>query len=325
MKPTPHPFTLRQLQYAVAVGEERSFRRAAERCHVAQPSLSAQVAQLEEALGARLFERGPRQVLVTAAGRELLARAALLLVAADDLTQAAGRAADPFAGTLRVGILPTLSPYLLPSVAPAIRARFPALTIAWREDKTERLVEALGAGELDAALLALEADIGSLAHEVIAVDPFVLAMPPSHPLAKGEGPVTTAELRREEVLLLDDGHCFRTQALEVCTVARARETELRATSLSTLVQMVAAGVGVTLLPALAVPTEGPRAGLRVRPLATRGAHRTIALAWRPSSPLDAALREIAAVVRAAYPGGPSPEAALSRPRRATRATSPRRP
>lgn len=304
MSYAPHPFTLRQLQYAVAVAEELSFRRAAERCRVSQPSLSSQIAELEGALGVRLFERDQRRVLVTPAGRELIQRARRMLLEADDLGEAGKRASDPLAGTLRVGVIPTISPYLLPVLAPKLRAKLPRLTIVWREDKTAVLVEALEAGELEAALLALEAEIGDVEREVIATDPFVLAAPRAHPLAKKSGPVTASELRGAEVLLLDDGHCFREQALEVCSTARAREGEFRATSLATLVQMVAGGTGVTLLPALSVPTEAKRAGLSVRALTSPHAHRTIALVWRSRAPLAPALREIAKVARDAYPTPP---------------------
>ncbi len=297
----PHPFTLRQLQYAVAVADDLSFRRAAERCRVAQPSLSAQIAQLERALGARLFERGAKRVLVTPAGRDLVERARLLLVGADDLVVAARRAADPLSGALRVGVIPTIAPYLLPLVAPQLRARLPRLAIAWREDKTSLLVAALAAGEIDAALLALDGTEGDVARDVIATDPFVLAVPGTHPLARGRAPVSSPELRRDDVLLLDEGHCFRDQALEVCARARARESELRATSLATLVQMVAGGAGITLLPALCVPTEARAAGLTTRPLASAGARRRIALIWRKRSPAEGTLRQIASVVRDAYP------------------------
>ncbi len=297
----PHPFTLRQLQYVLAVAEELSFRRAAERCHVSQPSLSAQLAQLEEALGVQLFERDRRRVLATAAGEEIVERARRLLLGADDLLAASQRAGDPLAGVIRIGVIPTISPYLLPAMAPRLRRAFPRLTIAWREDKTASLAMALGAGELDAALLALEADIGDVEHESIAADPFVLATLPGHPLARKSGPVASQELRGTEVLLLDDGHCFRNQALEVCTAARSHESEFRATSLATLVQMVAQGAGVTLLPALSVPVEAKRAGLRVRRLASPAAHRTIALVWRKGGALAKPLREIASAMRAAFP------------------------
>jgi len=300
MNAGPHPFTLRQLQYAVAVAEVLSFRRAAERCHVSQPSLSAQLAQLEDALGVRLFERDNRKVLVTPAGRDLVVRARRLLVEADDVVLAAKRAGDPLTGTLRIGVIPTISPYLLPSATPRVRKRFPALTVAWMEDKTEPLTKSLRAGDLDAVLLALESDIGDVDREVVAKDPFVLVAPPRHPLMGVKAPATPGDLRGASVLLLDEGHCFRDQALELCSTARARETELRATSLSTLVQMVAGGAGATLLPALAVPAETGRSALRARPFASPAPHRTLALVWRKGSPLAPALRQVAAVLRDAY-------------------------
>lgn len=296
-----HPYTLRQLQYAVAVADTLSFRQAAERCHVSQPSLSAQLAQLESALGVRLFERDRKRVLPTEAGKDLVRRARQILIEADDFIVAAKHLGDPLTGTLRIGVIPTISPYLLPRIAPALRSHYPRLTVNWVEDKTEALLRQLDAGNVDAALLALEADIGDVEREVVARDPFVLATPPNHPLGAKTSPATTADLTGAGVLLLDDGHCFRNQALAVCSNANARELEFRATSLSTLAQMVAGGGGVTLLPELAVPTEAGRAGLSVRPFAKPAPCRTIALAWRKASPLGEALKQIAGTIREAYP------------------------
>src|SRR6187399_2111509 len=178
----PHAASLRQLQYAVAVADARSFRRAAEQCGVSQPSLSAQLAQLESALGVRLFERDRRRVLLTPAG--------------EDLIDAARRLGDPLAGTLAIGVIPTVSPYLLPTAAPAIRRAHPRLNVRWLEDKTENLARELRAGRLDAALLALEADLGGpLKREVIGRDPFVLAAPRAHPLGTPSRPASLSELR----------------------------------------------------------------------------------------------------------------------------------
>ena len=299
MSAAPHSFTLRQLQYVVAVADELSFRRAAARCHVSQPTLSMQIAQVEGGLGVRLFERTHKQVLVTKVGRDLVARAQRLLLEADDIARAAQRATDPFTGTIRIGIIPTISPYLLPSATPALRRKLPGLRIAWLEDKTDSLLARLAAGECEGAVLALEADVGEVAREIVATDPFVLVTRPEHRLAKRKGAVTEAELRDEELLLLDEGHCFRDQVLEACGTAQAQEGEFRATSLSTLVQMVAGGAGITLIPAIAVAAEARRAGLHVRPLAARAAHRTLAVIWRKGSALEPALREIAEVLRAA--------------------------
>ncbi|GAO02442.1 LysR substrate-binding domain-containing protein [Anaeromyxobacter sp. PSR-1] len=312
----PHPFSLRQLQYAIAVADTLSFRRAAERCRVAQPSLSTQLAQLESALGVRLFERDRRRVLVTGAGRPLLEQMRRLLLEADDLLEAARQAGDPLAGALRVGVIPTISPYLLPAVAPALRAAYPALRLTWLEDRTAELVRSLHAGTLDAALLAVEAELGDVEVAPVARDAFVLATPPGHPLGAARGPASAAELRDASVLLLEDGHCLREQALAFCSRARTRELEYRATSLSTLAQMVAGGAGVTLLPELAVPTETRRADLRLRPFADPAPFRTIALVWRRSSPIAEALRRLAATVKAAYPtpAGRAPGSERQRPR-----------
>lgn len=303
MSYAPHPFSLRQLQYVVAVAETLSFRRAAERCRVSQPALSAQLGQLEEALGVLLFERDRRRVLVTSAGKELVRRARVVLRAADDLMESARSMSDPLSGTLRIGIIPTISPYLLPSVAPALRAGYPRLTLFWVEDKTELLVQSLESGTLDAAVVALEAELGNVEWEVLAEDRFVLATSAGDPLGEKRGPASIEELRDADVLLLDDGHCFRDQVLAFCTTAKARELEFRATSLSTLAQMVAGGAGVTLLPELAVPTEVRRASLRTRPLAEPVPQRTIVLAWRKNSPLAEPLRNVAATLQQAYPEG----------------------
>ncbi len=300
MPGAPHPFTLRQLQYALAVAETLSFRRAAERCRVAQPSLSAQVAGLEEALGVRLFERNRRRVLVTPAGEGLLERARAVAAAADGLLEAARGAGDPLAGTLRLGVIPTVSPYLLPAASPALRSEFPRLRLEWLEDKTAVLVSRLRAGALDGALLALEAELGEVEHEVVAVDPFLLAAPHGHPLVAGAGAARVPELRGTDVLLLDEGHCLRAQALEVCSRGRAREREFRATSLPTLVQMVASGAGVTLLPLLSVSTEARRGELVLREFASPAPHRTLALVWRPGAPVGPALRRLAGTLREAY-------------------------
>lgn len=307
-----HQYTLRQLQYAVAVAETLSFRKAAEQCHVSQPSLSAQLAQLESALGVRLFERDRKRVLPTEAGKVLVRRARQILLEADDLVVAAKQLGDPLTGTLRLGVIPTISPYLLPQITPALRLRYPKLSVNWVEDKTDALLRQLDSGKVDAVLIALEATIGNVEREVVARDPFVLATPPGHPLGAKNAPATTQELQGVNVLLLDDGHCFRDQALAFCSSAKVRELEFRATSLSTLAQMVAGGGGVTLLPELAVPTEAARAGLSIRPFATPAPSRTIALAWRKTSPRGAALKQIAGTIREAYPEQGTAEGQSSR-------------
>jgi LysR family transcriptional regulator, hydrogen peroxide-inducible genes activator len=308
----PVPFTLRQLQYAVAVAEVLSFRKAAERCHVSQPSLSAQIGELESGLRVRLFERDRRRVLVTSAGELLLPRLRRALQEAEDLVSMARQASDPLTATLRLGVIPTISPYLLPRISAAVRRAHPRLVLRWVEDKTAVLVERLDGGSLDAVLLALEADVGDVEHEVVGHDPFVLATAEHHPLGGRRGPARTIELREADVLLLDEGHCFREQALSYCSSARARELEFRATSLPTLVQMVADGSGVTLLPQMAVPLEASRARLRIRPFARPAPGRTIALVWRRRSPLGPAMRTLAATLRKAYATPPRGRRGVSR-------------
>lgn len=300
MKRAPHPFSLRQLQYALALAEQLSFRRAAEQCRVSQPALSSQLAELESALGVRLFERDKKRVLPTTAGKQLLERVATVLLEADGLLEAARRAGDPLAGTLRLGVIPTISPYLLPALTPRLRSKLPRLTIAWREDKTETLMQLLHSGALDGALVALESELGEVERELIAKDPFVLATPPGHPLSEAGRRVTPSELGGQGVLLLDDGHCFREQALAFCTRANAEELELRATSLATLVQMVAGGAGITLLPSLAVATETRRARLTIRRF-SKAPERTVALVFRGSSAVLPALRKVAELARDGYP------------------------
>ena len=302
-----YDFSLRQIQYAVAVADQRSFRRAAERCHVSQPSLSAQIAEVEAALGVQLFERDRRGVMITTAGSELIERMRRVLVAADDVSNAARRFLDPLAGTLRIGVIPTIGPYLLPSAAAALRKEVPCLALAWLEDKTEALVRRIRHGKLDGAFLALESDIGDLNCETIEQDPFVLAIPPHHHLGKSREPIPFSRLRGERILLLDEGHCFRDQVIEFCSGRGIEELSFRATSLPTLVQMACANMGITLLPRIAVATETLRSELVTRPIMRPAPHRTIVLAWRRQSALSEAMRKIAGTVRNAVRDHPATE------------------
>ena len=296
------PVSLRQLQYIVAVAELANFRRAAEACHVAQPSLSAQVRVAEHALGVQLFERRGRRVRVPPPAAPLIAQARRILMAAGDLQEMARRQADPFRGALRLGVIPTVCPYLLPDLAPALAREYPDMTVDWSEERTARLVEQITEGAIDAAILALEADLRGLAHEPLGWDPFLVAAAPRHPLARGKkkAALTPKDLDGERVFLLDEGHCFRDQALRLCARAGARETNFRATSLATLVQMVSASGGVTLLPSIALPVEKRRSQLTVRRFAAPGPGRTLALAWRRGSALRAPLVRIAATMRQAF-------------------------
>ncbi len=296
----PHPLSLRQLQYVVAVADTKSFRQAAERCLVSQPSLSAQIAEIEGALDLRLFERSRRGVILTKAGEALVEGARRVLLSVEDLLDTAKRHADPLSGTLRVGVIPTLAPYFLPIVDPALRAEFPALTLLWSEDKTRTLVQRIQRGELDAALLALEANLEDLEHAVVGRDPFVVAMPPGHALGESKGEIPLQALQNESVLLLDEGHCFREQALELCSSAGAEELGFRATSLSTLAQMVAAGSGITLLPRLSLEVENRRGQLMLRTFAAPEPYRTIVLGWRRRSALTEPLKRLAQTAARAF-------------------------
>jgi LysR family transcriptional regulator, hydrogen peroxide-inducible genes activator len=256
-----YPITLRQLQYIVAVVEHRNFRKAAP-------------APIEQARS--------------------------LCTETEALLDAARHFADPFAGRLRLGVIPTVAPYLLPEVAPALRKRYAKLTLLWTEEKTDVLVQRLARAEIDAAILALEADIGDLETLVLGEDPFVFAAPPGHPLASSHKPLHPDELEGQPVLLLDDGHCFRKQVLSFCSRAGADEAGYRATSLATLVQMAAGGVGVTLLPSLALPVENRNKVLHVRHFPPKAPSRTLALCWRRGSALATTLKAVGETTRRVY-------------------------
>ena len=228
----------------------------------------------------------------------MLERARQTLLDADDLIAVASRGRDPLSGTVRVGVIPTVAPYLLPEAAPVLRKKFPRLQILWVEEKTRVLVEQMRSGELTCAILALESGLGELATETLGRDAFMLTLPTGHRLAKGSGPARLDDLDGETVLLLEDGHCFRDQALAVCRRAGAEEASVRATSLSTLAQMVAGGAGITLLPQLAIGTENRAGALVTRAFGARGPARTLALAYRASAPQAQAARALAAALRA---------------------------
>ena len=300
VKFAPHPVTLRQLQYLVAVFEHSSFRKAAEECHVAQPSLSAQVALAEAALGVQLFERDRRKVIPTGAGEPFLRQARELLRETDALVEAARRLNNPFEGTVRVGVIPTTGPYLLPEVAPVLQRQFPKLSVQWVEEKTPVLNELLGQAKIDCAILVLDPTTEKLPHRTIGVDEFVLAAAAGNALVAGKRPLRAEELRGEQILLLDDGHCFREQALSFCAAAGAEEQAYRATSLGTLVQMTAAGKGVTLLPSLSLRVENRHQLLRLRRFSPNPPARTLALVWRKNSALAPMLEKLGDVLSLAY-------------------------
>lgn len=298
--------SLRQLECFLAVAEHLSFRRAAEASFLSQPALSLQIQQLERLLGTRLFERDRRRVLLTAAGEALLPQARNALLAFDGFTEAAHTLRDPRAGVLRLGVIPTVAPYVLPGVVGPLRKRFPKLRLLLREDQTAHLVERVQDGKLDLALLALEAELGGLETVALYSDPFVLAAPSGHPLAAHKT-VSERDLGEENVLLLEDGHCLRDQALAICRRAGAHELgDFRATSLNTLVRMVAGGSGLTLLPVMALATEvRAQDRLATVPLERR-ASRTIGLAWRPSTARRATFEELVRLFIEHAPKGTTP-------------------
>ncbi|HEY1555890.1 MAG TPA: hydrogen peroxide-inducible genes activator [Kofleriaceae bacterium] len=276
--------SIRQLECLVAVADQLNFRRAAGVLGMSQPALSAQVQAAEKLLGVQMFERDRRAVLVTPAGEDVLARARVALTAVDEVGAAARRRGEPLVGTLRLGVIPTIAPYWLPALLPEVRRRFGKLELVLREDQTVRLLAQLHAGQLDLALLALPV-AGDFTTTPIAREEFLLAAPRGAPIAHRRGKLGERDLDNETVLLLEDGHCLRDQALAVCNRGGAIESmEVRATSLPTLVQMVAGGLGVTLLPEAAAAALVPaRGAVELAAFAKPPPGRTIGLAWRTSS------------------------------------------
>jgi LysR family hydrogen peroxide-inducible transcriptional activator len=289
---------LRALQYLVKLAELRHFSKAADACFVSQPTLSTQIMKLEDELGVALVERIPRKVQLTPVGEEIAQRARHVLRDIEQIKLTARRSRDPETGLLRLGLFPTLAPYLLPHIMPLLRKRFPELKLQLAEEKTEDLLSQLDNGKLDAAMLALPIHAEGLEVEVLFEEPFVFAAPAGHELAQRKH-ISMSDLDGEQLLLLEDGHCLRDQALEVCALAGAHErVDFHATSMETLRQMVAADVGVTLMPVLAVKPPIPATeNLVLRPFKSPPPRRTIALVWRRSSPLGPLMKNLAEVVR----------------------------
>ena len=285
-----------QLRYLVSLAESRHFGRAARSRAVTQSTLSAGLLALERQLDCHILDRSAgRHVVFTPLGLELVARARTALMALEAVAEAAAAAREPMAGPLRLGVIPTVGPFLLPMLMPALRAAFPRLRLYLREDTTANLVDRLTANRLDLLLLALPCDCGGAEALAVVRDSFLVALPADHRLAIEEQ-VQISALATERLLLLEDGHCLRDQALAVCGLLageRGDQDGFAATSLHTLVQMVASGLGITLLPRLAVAagiTAGT--GLVLRPLAGGVAWRTLGLAWRPNAPRSADYRAL---------------------------------
>lgn len=293
---------LRDLQYLHALAEHRHFGRAAEACFVSQPTLSTQIKKLEDELGVVLVERGSRQVMLTEAGRAVAERAGDVLAGADEIRRTARSLSNPRARSVRLGIFPTLGPYLLPHVLPQVRKQFPELELLLVEEKTEEIIGRLRAGRLDAAIVALPVSDEGLHREFLFEEPFVLAAPANHALARRKT-VDIGDLIGQNLLLLEEGHCLRDQALEVCHLAGAGERSgFRATSLETLRYMVAGGAGITLLPVLATkPPIAPLEDMRLIPFRDRAPSRRLAMLWRESSAIGELLEELAGVFAALPP------------------------
>ncbi len=283
---------LRDLRYVLAVAEHGHFGRAAEACGVSQPTLSVQLRKLEELLGVALFERGGKTVTPTAACERLIRHVRAAVAEADAILEVARTLRDPLAGRFRLGIIPTLAPYLLPLVFAPLRAALPTLDVEPWEDQTAALLERLRSHELDAALLATEEEGPDLASRPLFAEPFMAALPPDHHLAARD--VVAEEELAADILVLADGHCLRDQALAACGQGGALGATLRASSLPTLLNMVAAGYGTTLIPGLAAGAAQD-AGLVLRPLAAP-AGRTVRITWRAAFPRRAAVEAVGEVI-----------------------------
>ena len=289
--------TLRQFRYFDALVRHGHFGRAAEASAVSQPALSMQIKELEETLGAQLVERGARQVRLTPLGEELSIRVRDILRAVDEIGDLARASSNRLVGRLRLGVIPTVAPYLLPQVMRRLAEEHPSLDLYVRETVTPKLLQELSEGRLDAAIVALPVSEATLRETPLFAEDFVLV----RPAADREAPLPSKEgLREMRLLLLEEGHCFRDQALSFCEMGGSRPREmLDGSSLSTLVQMVSAGIGVTLLPEMALPVETRSADVAVQRFPKPRPSRQVGMVWRKSSPLDGQLRLVAEAVRAA--------------------------
>jgi LysR family hydrogen peroxide-inducible transcriptional activator len=289
---------IRDFQYLVAVAQELHFGRAAERCHVSQPTLSMQLKKLEDTLGVQLFERTNKSVMLTPIGHDIAQRTAHILKEIDQIKALAAASKDPLAGQIRLGIFPTLAPYIMPGLMPLLRASFPKLNVLLVEEKTPVLITQLEKGEIDCAILATPVHAAGLHFDPLFEEPFLLAVAASHRLA-GCKAVALADIQQESMLLLEDGHCLRDQALEVCSWAGTREANnFRATSLETLRHMVASGGSVTLIPKLAVRDDDTH--VAYIPFKTHAPSRTLGLYARKTSARKPLFTAIASKVQEHY-------------------------
>lgn len=287
---------MKQLRYFAALAQNGHFGRAAEMCAVSQPALSMQIKELEESLGTPLVERGGRQVRLTPFGQAFAQRAEEILRAVDELGELARAAGAPMAGQLRLGLIPTVAPYLLPAVITGIAARFPDLELLPREAVTSKLTADLMDDRLDAAIVALPLSEPTLSECALFDEEFVLVRPAQD---VGKPAPTARALRDMRLLLLEEGHCFREQALSFCHMPPVPRDLIEGTSLTTLVQMVAAGIGVTLIPRMAVAVETRLARVSIAQLPAPRPARTIGMVWRRTSPLAPQFEQVAEIVREA--------------------------
>jgi LysR family hydrogen peroxide-inducible transcriptional activator len=290
--------TIQQLRYLVAIANAGSFGAAADAEFVSQPALSAQIKELERKLGVTLFERSARGAMPTNHGLEVIERARLILREMNELVETTKHDGNQLLGRIGLGVIPTLAPYLLPNVVRAFTDEHVDAELQIREQQTSHLLESLRHGEIDFGLLALPIGTDEFATAVIRIDKFVLALPQSHPLARVTSPVKLDVLRDERVILLEEGHCLRDQVTQVCHLAFSEPSEIQATSMATLAQMVAAGLGVTLLPECAEKVEaGPGRGIVTRRFSGQSPSRTIGLVWRKSSPFADAFNALAQTLK----------------------------
>ncbi len=301
--------TLSELRYVVALADHRHFGRAAAACHITQPTLSAALKKIEHTLQVQLFERSPKVVVATATGTEVVTAARAVLDAMQRIVDLAGRGREALSGPVRLGMIPTLGPYLLPQVAALLAREFPKLSLVFRELKTSDMVDEIAHHQLDAGFLALPIPAGPFTIAPVFEEPFLLVTPPGHALAARKT-VTEEDLEGERVLLLDEGHCLRDQALSICREAHAQPSEgldFRATSIETLRHMVSAGMGITLLPRLAVAEdEEARSHVAVRAFSGRAPGRRMALVWRKTHPRAEDHERLASFLREHLPAGLSP-------------------
>jgi len=293
---------LRDLDYICAVADHKHFGRAAESCHVSQPTLSGQIKKLEAQLGVTLFERGHKGIRVTAIGEDIIQIAREARDAAKRIKSVAAAAQDPLAGNISLGLIPTIAPYLIPLFVGKIQTAMPKIAVDYREDITDRLNEALLQGELDIAVLATPPEEDSLTAIELYSEPFWLLFPDDHELGDLKK-ASMKDVKEDDVLLLTEGHCFRDQALSICRPAHKRRRQsLRATSLETLINLVASGQGVTLVPALAMRGGWSKdLGLMSHELTDKGAERKIYLTYRKRFPRIKAVKALAALIQEGLP------------------------